>query len=403
MSFLFYYILRRFFVRLEFTNNEIRLEKGILIKRAAVIPFSAITEIAVKRTLLLRLFRAKGAEIRTLGGKIKFYLHKTENLPFLPEFHTAQIKPRFGEILFGAFIDTRALGGIFVFVAILRKIGALFGGDYSDRIVAAITDAAENVTRALELLHIAVPKIAATLAVFAFASWIIAFLRKTARLSRFEISRRGNILMVKSGLITLYEHSLVLNSNGFFAVSRDTITTIIARRAPLYLHNTMISPCVKREKLPKTLLALCGTTLPKSKISPPKRAFMGFCGAPLGWSAAFAVALVIIYSTKLRAAMLLKTALYSGFLVSLYAAVICLLYMKRSGLATGESVAVSSRKGLRLYNSVFSCGNIHIEKRSQSLFQHKSGLCNLKISTSGKHKFAVRQLIKSETPCCIRS
>ena len=77
MSFLFYYILRRFFVRLEFTNNEIRLEKGILIKRAAVIPFSAITEIAVKRTLLLRLFRAKGAEIRTLGGKIKFYLHKT--------------------------------------------------------------------------------------------------------------------------------------------------------------------------------------------------------------------------------------------------------------------------------------------------------------------------------------
>lgn len=403
MNFLFYYILRRFFVRLEFTNDEIRLEKGILIKRAAVLPVSAITEITVKRTLFLRLFRAKEAEIHTLDGKIKFYLHKNENLPFLPEFHTAQIKPRFGEILFGAFIDTRALGGIFVFVAILRKIGALFGGDYSNKIINAISDAAENVRRVLELLHIAVPKIAATLAVFALAAWITAFLRKTARLSRFEISRRGDILMVKSGLITLYEHSLVLNSNGFFAVSRDTITTIIAGRAPLYLRNTMILPCVKRKNLSKTLRALCGMTLPKSKTSPPKRAFMGFCGAPLGWCGGFLAALVIVYSTKLRAAMLLKTALYSGAIVSLYAAAICLLYMKRSGIAAGESVCVSSRKGLRLYNSVFPRGNIRMKKRSQSLFQLKSGLCNIRISTLGKRKFAARQLPKSEIPRCIRS
>lgn len=403
MNFLFYYILRRFFVRLEFTNNEIRLEKGLLIKRSAVLPVSAITETMVKRTLFLRLFRAKEAEIHTLNGKIKFYLHKNESLPFLPEFHTAQIKPRFGEILFGAFIDTRALGGIFVFVAILRKIGALFGGDYSNRIVAAISDAAENVRRALELLHIAVPKIAATLAVFALAAWITAFLRKTARLSRFEISRRGNILLVKSGLITLYERSLVLNSNGLLAVSRDTITTITAGRAPLYLRNTMILPCVKRKNLSRTLRALCGITLPKSRISPPKRAFMGFCGAPLGWSGAFIAALVLVYSTRLRAAMLLKTALYSGFLVSLYAAAICLLYMKRSGIAAGESVCVSSRRGLRLYNSVFPLGNIRMEKRSQSLFQLKSGLCNIRVFTIGRKKFLARQLIKSETPRYVRS
>lgn len=401
MSFFLYYILRRFFVRLEFTSDEIRLEKGILIKRAAAISISAITEIAVKRTLLLRIFRAKEVEIHTLGGKIKFYLQKNENLPFLPEFRTAQIKARFGEILFGAFIDTRALGGIFVFVAILRKIGTLFGGDYSNKIISAISDAAENVTRVLELLHIAVPKIAAAMAVFALASWITAFLRKSARLSRFEISRRGNILFVKSGLITLYEHSLVLNSNGFFAVSRDTITTIIAGRAPLYLRSTMISPCVKRMDLPKTLRALGGIELPKSGISPPKRAFLGFCGVPLGWCGVFIAALAVVYSTRLRAAMLLKTALYSGFLVSLYAAAICLLYMKHSGIAAGESVCVSARKGLRLYNSVFPRESIRMEKRSQSLFQRKSGLCNIKISMLGKRKFAARQIFKREIPRCI--
>lgn len=403
MNFLLYYILRRYFVCLEMSNTEIRLKKGILLNCAAVIPVSVITEIAVKRTALMRIFRAKEVTIRTLGGKIKFYLQKNENLPFVPEIHSAKIKPRTGEILFGAFIDTRALGGIFVFVAILRKIGVLFGGDYSNKIMTAISTAAENVRHALELLHIAVPKIAATLAIFALSAWIIAYLRKIARLWRFEVTRRGNILCVKSGLITLYERALVLNSGGIFAQSRDTITTVITNRAPLYLRNTMILPCVKRKNLGQAIHALCLMTLPKSKISPPKRAFMGFCGAPLGWSGAFITALILVYrSEKLRAAMILKTALYSGIIVSLYSAAICLLYMKRSGISIEKDIYISSRKGLRLYNSVFPHENIRMETRSQSLFQLKSGLCDVRLAAVGKRRFKVRQIPKSETPHCIR-
>lgn len=404
MNFLLYYILRRYFVRLELSDTQIRLKKGILLKRAYMIPVLAITEIRIKRTLFLRIFRAKEVTLRTLGGKIKFYLQKSENLSVFPETRSAKIKPKLTEILFGAFIDTRALGGIFVFVAILRKIGALFGGDYSNKIVAAISDTAENVTRALELLHIAVPKIAAFIAIFALASWITAYFRKAARLSRFEISRCGNILHIKSGSITLYEHTLVLNSDGIYAQSRDTITTVITNRVPLYLRNTMILPCVKRQNLGRAIHALCGMTLPKFKTSPPKRAFMGFCGVPLGWSGAFAAALILVYcSDRLRSAMILKTALYSGIIVSLYAAAICLLYMKRSGISTGKNVCVSSRIGLRLYNSVFPHGNIRMETRSQSPFQRESGLCNIRVFTIGRQKFLARQLIKSEIPRCIRS
>lgn len=404
MNFLFYYILRRYFIRLELSDTQIRLEKGILLKRAAMIPVSVITEIAIKRTLFLRIFHAKEVTIHTLGGKIRFYLQKDESIPFIPEFRGVKIKPKFTEILFGAFIDTRALGGIFVFVAILRKIGTLFGGDYSNKIVSAISTAADNVRHTLELLHIAVPKIAAFMAIFALASWITAYLRKAARLSKFEISRCGNILHIGSGLITLYEHTLVLNSDGIYAQSRDTITTIITNRVPMYLRNTMILPCVKRQNLERAVRALCRITLPKSKISPPKRAFMGFCGAPLGWSGAFTAALILVYgSEKLRSAMILKTALYSGIIVSLYAAAICLLYMKRSGISTGRSVRVSARTGLRLYNSVFPRGNIRMETCSQSLFQYRSGLCNIRVFTVGRRKFLARQLIKSEIPRYILS
>ncbi len=404
MNFLFYYILRRYFVRLELSDTQIRLKKGILLKRAYMIPVLAITEIRIKRTLFLRIFRAKEVTIHTLGGKVRFFLHKNENLQLFPETRSAKIKPKLTEIMFGAFIDTRALGGIFVFVAILRKISTLFGGDYSDKIVSAISTAADNVRHTLELLHIAVPKIAAFMAIFALASWITAYLRKIARLSRFEISRRGNILHIRSGSITLYEHTLVLNSDGIYAQSCDTITTVITDRVPLYLRNTMIFPCVKRQNLGRAIHALCGITFPKFKTSPPKHAFMGFCGVPLGWSGAFAAALILVYcSDRLRSAMVLKTFLYSGIIVSLYAAAICLLYMKRSGIAAEKNTLVSSRIGLRLYNSVFSRRNIRMETRSQSLFQRRSKLCNIRVFTVGRRKFLARQLIKSEIPRCIRS
>lgn len=401
MKLLVYYILRRFFVRLEFTSGEIRLEKGILIKRFSAIPISEITEITVKRALTERIFRAKEVIVETIGGKISFYLHKDERIPFLPEFHAPQIKPRAGEILLGAFIDTRALGGIFVFIAILRKIGAVFG----DKIMTAISTAAENVSRILEILHIAVPKIAALLAVFALSSWIAAFLRKAMRLWRFSVSRQENLLSVKSGIVTLYERTLVLNSRGIFAVSPDTVTSVLIKRAPLYLRSTMIFPCVKRKKLVKTLRALCGIELPFPRAIPPKRAFLGYCIVPLGWSGAFAAALLLVYFTNLRSITLLKTVLYIGLIVSVYAVAVCMLYMRRSGIGAWESVnviRVSERRGMRLYNSVFLRENIRMEKLSQSLFQRRSGLCNLKISTFGKHKFKARQLIKSEIPRCIR-
>lgn len=397
MNLLFFFILRKIFVRLEFSDKEISLEKGLILKRAAVMPISAAVKVTSKRTLIMRVFGAKEISVFSLCGKIKFYLPKNERLPFLPEFPSDVIKPRFRDIAFGAFIDTRALGGLFVFVAVLRKISSIFGSEYSERVIAALQKTADDLENALTFFRVTVPKAAVVLAVFALSAWGFAYIIKLLRLKNLRVSADGSFVFVSSGIITLYEHTLVPNSP---AVCCDTITTIIARRMPLYLRGVMIHPCVRRGDMGDMVEMLCGLTIPSEKLTSPRRAFFGHIAAPLAWAGAFAAALFAIYyiaGIVGLSIMTVKTVLYSGIIVSLYAAGVFALYMPRSGISHNtEFTAVTARRGLRLYTAVFRNDMIKRSTIAQNVFQKRTDVCNLRVGIAERRKFTVRQLPKND-------
>ncbi len=387
-------------MRLRFSEKEVSLEKGLFLKRFSVMPLCAVVRTTTRQTLTMRLFRAKEVSMFTLGGKIKFYLPRDERLPFLSEYKQAALKPRLGELMFGAFIDTRALGGIFVFTAVLRKFTAIFGSEYFNRLISVLTKTSEELEKALGFFSVTVPRVAVTLAVFVVGSWVFAYVRKLLRLSRFRVFRKGDMLFVKSGVITLYEHALVPNSTGGFygaaAVRCETFTSILTNRAPLYLRGVMVLPCVRHRDLSKTLKVICGFKMPQNTISSPKRAFLGHIISPLSWFGVFAAALALIYSSG-HSALLLKTVLYCGAIVELYAAALYLLYMCHSGIAFGAGYsAVSARRRLRLYTAVFPGDIIAFMIISQSLFQRRSGLCHIKLSLVERRKFTARQLNTDE-------
>ncbi len=390
MSFILYFVLRRFFVDLSFTSAGIVLRRGLFIRRIHTVPLRSVVRITVKRSVFLRIFRAKEAEICTLNGKFKLFLRRDEQIPFLPKPPARYIKPRFRETAFGAFIDVRALGAVALFAAVLRRIGTIFGGKYLDGILEVLDTAAVNVEQALSAMRVYVPRAAAALAVFALAAWTFAFLRKLAALSRFCVGRRGEYVTVSSGLFTLYEHTLVLNNAA--AVMCDSPVSLIVKHSPLYLRDVMIFPSVRRSELRKVLRVLCGIrSLDPRKTVTPESAVFGFCAAPLGWSGGFAAAIALVYiSDRLRKAMLLKTALYCGLFVSLYAAAVCLLYIKHSGIVFGERRVVCARRTLRLYTAVFDKEAAVGETISQSVFQRRSGSCNFKIYTIERRSFKVR-------------
>lgn len=397
MSLLLYYILRKFFVELEISETEVRLVKGLVIKRAAVLPRSSIVRVTVRRTLVMRLLRAREVTVFTLGGKLVFFLSKNEPLPLIERSRAVVLKkPRFLETAFGAFVDTRALGGLFVFSAALRRVSAVFGGEYFDRVITALTNTANDLERALNFFKITIPKIAITIGVFALGAWVFAYVKKLLRLSRFRVFTEtdGSCIIVTSGVFTLYEHALVPNTA---AVRVETLTSLVTRRAPLYLRDVMICPCVKREELPKTLEKLCGFELPKNRVKSPKRAFFGHIVSPLSWLGVFAAALFAAY--RLDYSELLKIALYSGVIVKLYTIVLYLLYMRRSGVAvSGEFARITARRGLRLYTAVFPRSAAERSTITQSVFQRRTGLCNRKIAVVGDRRYTARQLPKRELP-----
>ncbi len=381
-------------MELEISEKEIRLRKGLVIRRVSVLPRSSVVRVTVRRTLVMRLLHAKEVTVFTLGGKLVFFLSKNEPLPLMPQNHSAEFTTRFFETAFGAFVDTRALGGLFVFSAALRRVSAVFGGEYFDRVISALTKTANDLERALRFFKITIPKIAITIGVFALGAWVFAYIKKLLRLARFRVftETNGPRVIVTSGFFTLYEHALVPNSA---AVRVETLTSLVTRRAPLYLRGVMILPCVKRDTLPKNLKKLCGFKLPKNRVKSPKRAFFGHIVSPLSWLGVFAAALFSAY--RLKYSELLKIALYSGVIVKLYMIVLYLLYMSRSGLALGgEFAAVTARRGLRLYAAVFPNDAVTLSMSTQSIFQKRTGLCNRKIAVIGDRRYTARQLPKRE-------
>lgn len=399
MNLLLYYFLRKLFVRLDFTEKYLHLKKGVILRRFSVIPLSSIVRVTSERSLIMRIFGAKKITVFTVRGKVTFYLRKSEKLPFLPEIRSVLVKPRFSEVMFGAFADTRALGGIALLAAFLHRLSSLFGGEYFDRVMSAISDTAETLSNVLSVLHIAVPRIAALLAVFVLAAWSLAFARKLLRLAKLRAARHGDLLRVQSGVITLYDHTLVLNSAAALSVS--PLSAMLVKRAPLYLRGVMIYPAVSKARSAKLIRVLCNIPIDSApRLKPPKSSFFGFCAAPFWWTVGFSAALALVYiSESLRSAMLLKTALYCGLIISLYAVVVSLVCMSRSGLNVGErTVKLSMRRGLRLSAYSVPHRTIVEETFSQSIFQRRSGLCHIRLATAERSRLTARQLIKSEIP-----
>ncbi|MDE6727242.1 MAG: PH domain-containing protein [Oscillospiraceae bacterium] len=380
---------------LKLSENGFALTKGLVIKRSYVLPISAIVRITVRRTPLMRILRAKEVSVFTLGGKVEFFLAQSEPIPLMPKSRAAAIKPRLRETAFGAFIDTRALGGLFVFAAALRRISALFGGEYFDRVITVLTNTADDIEKALRFFRIAVPRIAVTLGVFALGSWVFAYIRKLLRLSGFRVfvSSAKDQIMIKSGVFTLYEHALVPNSA---VIASETLTSFLTRRATLYLRGVMICPCVRRDKLPKTLKTLCGFKMPIERVSSSRRAFFGHIAAPLLWLGVFSAALFA--ARRIPHSELLKIVLYSGVLIKLYTIILYLLYMGRSGISFGRDFsAVTARRGLRLCTAVFPNDSVTLTSTKQSIFQRRSGLCHETLATIGG-SFTARQLPRKECP-----
>ena len=392
MKIILFYILRKFFVKLEVKGNLIILEKRLFIRKITLLNTADIVRAQTRRTPILRILKAKEVTLFTQHGKIEFYLSESETPDFLPKRGNSCLKPRFPERIFGAFIDTRALTGIAVFALTLRKIGVIFGGSYFDGIIRALFTTAESVTKALSIAHIVLPRTAVFLGIFALVAWLFAFFRKILALSGFELSPRNGAVYVKSGLITLYENLLVLNTAA--VVSRTTLFSLITKRSPMYCRGVMVFPCASGKVRGKILRSFFGIrTRSARSVKSPSRAVFGHCLLPMWLFIGFSAMLALLFVTGYGSALITRTVLTAGILISAYLFLLFFLYMRSAESAFSEDyLVISTRKSAALYTAFFPAHLISGAALSQTVFQQLSGLCTVKISLT-EHRNCTARLI----------
>lgn len=390
MKIILFYILRKFFVNLEINRASIALETRFIIVKKSEILRRDIVRVQIRRTPVLRFLGAKEITVFTQSAKFMFFLSESESLDLIKIPAKAALKPHFFERLFGAFIDTRALAGILLFVFTLRKIGKIFGGNYLDSVLRAIFTTAESLSKALEITHIVLPRTAVFLAVFALAAWLFSFIEKAVSLSRFELRADNSAVFVKSGLITLYENLLVRNTAA--VVARTTLFSMITKRSPLYYRGVLVFPCADKSACRRILRAFFKIRMPNAPaVRSPRRAVFGHCAIPLWLFFGFSAALFALLLSGNGSALIIRTALTAGIIISAYLFLLFFLYMKRAVFSfSEEAFVISSRKSTALYTAFFPSSLVVGEVCMCSIFQRMSGLCNLKLLLIEKRHFTAR-------------
>ncbi len=375
-------------MRISYDPRKITITKGIFLVRTAVVPLSSIVRITVRRSLFLRLFRAKEIEIFCNLGSVKFYLGRDESFPplgELPEPPSSQAgkASTFGEAALGAFSDTHALGGVFLFAAALTRVSGLLGDEYSERLSRLLeklfSDMVDNVNGFLRSAQIVIPRAVVAVAVLALAGWAFAFSKKLLSLIRFRVFVTGERVCVRSGLLTLYEHTLFPNYSGEFY--EEGVMSLMLRRAPVRMRGVIISPAAQK-----------WADSAKRGARSPKTAVWGHCGAPLTVALTAGAGLIFVSLVKrLSDYELLKTALLCVMAAALYSAAVRLVFMRYSRLAVlNKAVSVTARRGLRLRSAVIPRGRAVCVTRRRNLFNKSRG--NVEIFTRDRLRFKVRQI-----------
>lgn len=379
-------------MRTKLTPEHISVSKGLIFRRRCDIPLSAVTKVEQRRTLLLRILRGSRVEISTLSGGVWFYIGAGERLPFLPGYDSVCIKAAPLQSIAGAFVDTRALSGVVTFGLLLNRIGGVFGSESFGRIMSLLLGAADEMTRLMSALHIAVPRVTAFAVVFAAAAWLLVFLHKAVEMLRFRVSCESGYITVRRGVFTLYECRLVRN-NLTGIVRCDTLTTLLLRSAPLYAHDVMIFPPTDRRTAHRILAKLCGVIPPQPQVRPPFSALFGHCAAPLGWLGVFAGALLLTYIADTSAADLVQSVLWSAAAISLWFTGAYAVYMRLSWISCpGGVYGIAFRRGARLYTVIVPGSRVKFTVTGRNIFQRFSGMCDISLAVAGRKRCRLRNV-----------
>lgn len=368
------FVLRRWFLKVNRTADRIIIKKGICLTAYTTINLCDIVRVTVRQPPLLRLFHAKEIEIFCVKGSVKFYANNSElALIFSEKLHHKEdnahvTAAKFREVANCALCKTHALGGVLVFSAVLIKASRLFSGELAEQILKAISQTSQSVYERLYELNLDIPKTLVTAAVFVILSWGFAYVRNLLKFMRFSSKVEGGFVLIKHGILTLYEHRITLNS---IAITEDTPLTLISGYSHVKMRGVTVHPALK-----------CSHN---QQLFRPM-SFWGYCKIPVISCFVCGILLCVSY-TKQSA---LSQLLILGICLSLYKVAVSTLYKRYSGITLESGfVCVSSQRMQRLCSAIIPEDEITQVAITRFL---RNKRCNVTIHTAQNQRFKIRQI-----------
>lgn len=328
-----------------------------------------IVRVSSRQSLLLRLLRAKEVELFCVCGSVKFFLKADETLPVFSG--KCGIRPetaKFSDNAFGALCETHALIGVAAFSLVIFRASRLFNGEYSEKILKAISKTSQSVFEWLLKLDIDISKALVTAAVFIAASWCFAYVRNLLKFMRFSSEKMSGFVVIKHGVLTLYEHRITLNS---IAVREDNPLTLITGSSPIKMRGVIICLSHKQKR---------------NKLYYRPSSFQGYCKTPVicGLVCGF------LFFVSRAEHIALSQLLFVGVCLSLYNLCVSILYMRHLEITVYDSwICVSAQRMQRMYSAVIPKDEI-----TQTATVHflRSKRCNITVCTAQRQRFKIRHI-----------
>lgn len=369
MKFIIFYLLRKWFMKISCTPKSISVKKGIGVSVLTSIRLCDIVRVTTRQPPLLRLYHAKEIEIFCVYGSVKFYMKADETLPIFSGKHS--VHPETADLREQAFLalcETHALVGVAAFSLVIARISRLFNGEYSERILKAISKVSQSVYEKLLVLNIDIPKALVTLAVFAVLSWCFAYVRNLLKYMRFSSEKTSDFVVVKHGVLTLYEHRITLDS---IAIREDNPLTLMMDKSFVKMRGVTVCSAQK---------------LNNKHMQYRPSSFWGYCKNPVICGLLCGSLYVASYAEHSALSQLMLL----GLCLSAYSLCASALYMRHSGISFQNGcVFVSSQRMQRLYSSVIPEAEITQITSTHFLSGKRS---NVTIRTTQRQRLKIRQL-----------
>lgn len=391
-------ILQWYFTRIDFDGDfNFVIERGILIKQKAIIPFDNISTISLSKNLLHVLLKTEKMCIYSATKPyfrpiIKVYLKpcqiKLINEITHDETAISQKSPDWYSVITYAFLSSSGLGGVLFLSALISGLGIVLGEQLNNKIYQSIDKISKDIA-------LGIPPLLVALGIVIFAGWFVSFLLNIGSLIKFTATRRESFLQIDCGFAK--KSRVLLNLNKItFLDNRKSFISFILRCGAIHVgcigygaekHAVnLFYPNARNENNREAKDLLLGEFIPvKLALKANKKSFFRFIFTPCVFLLISAAAIFTVHAMRIKGILVFLIYLLPLPMVWwLIASIVC--YYKNGIGIKNNQVTMCYKHRFTFHKISFNSHDAGYVELCSNPFQKKAGVCNLKVKIVSQKK-----------------